>query len=131
VPTGYPLVIWRDSEGFMKACACMDARSWPFIRDDFNAPDRVAAPGVGEPVAPVPPGLPAPVPGDGSLPYPTLPAIPPIDGQPVPPAQPGTTAPATGQGGGQSAPRPRPAQPRQTQPNTPPQPTQQDDTTFF
>jgi hypothetical protein len=38
VPTGYPLVIWRDREGFMKACACSDARSWAFIRDDFAAP---------------------------------------------------------------------------------------------
>ena len=25
--TRYPLVIWRDREGFMKACACSDALS--------------------------------------------------------------------------------------------------------
>ena len=122
VPTGYPLVIWRDRDGFMKACACSDARSWPFIRDDFNAPDNVAPSGVAVPGEAVPPGLPAPVPGTtGSLPYPTLPGIPPADGQ-VPPTPPGE-APQTPS----AAPRPTPP----GQPVTPPQPTQQEDTTFF
>lgn len=41
VRTTYPLVIWRDREGFMKACACSDQRSWAFIRDDLDAPDRL------------------------------------------------------------------------------------------
>ena len=37
----YPLVLWRDRDGFLKACGCADNRAWPFIRDDLNAPDRV------------------------------------------------------------------------------------------
>ena len=81
--TRYPLVIWRDREGYMKACACSDSRSWAFIRDDLNAPDSVA------PAEAVPGGVlpPAGYPGDGgvdSLPYPTLPPIPPADAQPAP-----------------------------------------------
>lgn len=126
VPTGYPLVIWRDRDGFMKACACADSRSWAFIRDDFSAPDAVApsgAPGPGPAIPPV-----APTPGDGtpeSLPYPSLGPIPPA-GQPIPPAtgptQPGA-APST---------QPRPTTPRApTQPAAPPQPSQQEDATFF
>jgi hypothetical protein len=77
--TRYPLVIWRDREGFMKACACTDSRSWAFIRDDLDAPDRLDPPVVapGDPE-----GLEA-FPGDGSpesLPYPTLPPLAPADG---------------------------------------------------
>ena len=125
VPTGYPLVIWRDREGFMKACACSDARSWAFIRDDFDAPDAVAPASLDEPGAPVPPGVAGPA-VPGSLPYPTLPGIPPADGQVAPSqtVQPGTT--------GQTAPSsPRTTPTRPSQPTTPPQPTQQEDTTFF
>ncbi len=122
-PAGYPLVIWRDRDGFMKACACADSRSWAFIRDDFDAPDNVAPTGVAEPGPAIPPTT--PVPGDGtpeSLPYPTLGPIPPA-GQAIPPAQPGT-APSTTPG--------RPTTPRApAQPTAPPQPTQQEDTTFF
>lgn len=131
VPTGYPLVIWRDQEGFMKACACSDARSWPFIRDDFAAPDAVAPGGFGDAGDALPPGLTAPAPPagtPGSLPYPTLPRIAPVDGQTAP-TQPGqTTRPGT-----TPAPssRPRTTTPRPTQPTTPPAPTQQEDTTFF
>ncbi|WP_425991163.1 hypothetical protein [Brevundimonas sp. TWP2-3-2] len=119
-PTGYPLVIWRDRDGFMKACACADSRSWAFIRDDFDAPDAVAPAGVAEPGPAIPPTT--PVPGDGTpeaLPYPTLGPIPPA-GEAIPPAQPGT-APGTTQ--------PRPTIP--TQPAPPPQPSQTEDTTFF
>ncbi|MES2860902.1 MAG: hypothetical protein V4701_05485 [Pseudomonadota bacterium] len=120
-PTGYPLVIWRDRDGFMKACACADARSWAFIRDDFDAPDVVAPSSVGEPGPAVPPGQ--PVPGDGSpqsLPYPSLQPLPPA-GQTIP-GQPGPSS------GRSTAPRQTPAP---VQPTTPPQPTQQEDTTFF
>ena len=125
VPTGYPLVIWRDREGFMKACACSDARSWAFIRDDFAAPDAVAPASLDEPGAPVPPGLPGPA-EPGSLPYPTLPDIPPADGQVAPPqpAEPGTAAQTEASG-----PRTTPGRPGP--PATSPQPTQQEDTTFF
>lgn len=105
----YPLVIWRDREGFMKACACTDSRSWAFIRDDLDAPDRldppVVAPGDTQ-------GAEA-LPGDGSpesLPYPTLPPLAPADGT----APPVTPEPAT-------PPAPRKA----------PEAKQAEDTTFF
>jgi hypothetical protein len=117
----YPLVVWRDREGFLKACACSDSRSWAFIRDDLGAPDRVApaaAPGEG-----VQGPAPMVYPGDGSpesLPYPTLPA-PPADG--VPPA---TTPPPAASTGPRASPAPTPPRPRPA-----PKPTKQDDTTFF
>lgn len=117
--TSYPLVIWRDREGFMKACACSDSRSWAFVRDDLDAPDRVGSPTAGPDE-----GAPATVyPGDGSpetLPYPTLPPVAPADGG---------TAPAPG-----VTPAPAPAP---TRPATPPAPRKapeakkQDDATFF
>ena len=111
---GYPLVIWRDREGFMKACACSDARSWAFIRDDLDAPDRIESPGI----APGDPAAPVTYPGDGSpesLPYPNVPATPPAAG--------GVPAPGT-------APiAPRPATP--PVPRKAPEPKQADDTTFF
>ena len=113
--TRYPLVIWRDRQGYLKACACADPRSWVFIRDDLDAPDRIA-PGGGEPgVAPPDPVSPDIAP-DGSLPYPTLPAAPangpaPVPGSPAPANPAAPTAPI----------QPRPA----------PVPKQQEDATFF
>ncbi len=108
----YPLIIWRDPQGFMKACACSDSRSWAFIRDDLGAPDRIDPPVV----APGNPEAPEAFPGDGSpesLPYPTLPPIAaPTDGA-EPPATP-VPAPAT-------PPGPRKA----------PVAKKSDDTTFF
>jgi len=107
--TRYPLVIWRDREGFMKACACTDSRSWVFIRDDLNAPDRIDPPAV----APGDPLAPQAAPGDGSpesLPYPTLPPL-----TPAPDATPDAApAPAT-------PPAPRKA----------PEAKQSEDSTFF
>ncbi len=115
---GYPLVIWRDREGFMKACACSDARSWAFIRDDLDAPDRIESPGI----APGDPAAPVTYPGDGSpesLPYPNVPATPPAaGGVPAPTPAPGTAPIA-----------PRPATP--PVPRKAPEPKQADDTTFF
>lgn len=123
-PTGYPLVIWRDREGFLKVCACADDRSWAFIRDDFSAPDTVSSAGAPETGPAIPPS--APTPGDGtaeSLPYPTLPPIPPA-GQPQPGfGTPSETAPST------TPARPAPRPP--ARPVAPPQPRQQEDTTFF
>ncbi len=114
--TRYPLVVWRDREGFMKACACSDSRSWAFIRDDLDAPDRIDAPEI----APGDPAAPAAYPGDGSpetLPYPTLPA--PADGSvPAPSPAPGTAPIA-----------PRPATPPVAR--KAPEPKQAEDTTFF
>ena len=40
---GYPLILWRDQQGYLKSCACTDPRSWVFIRDDLGAPDRIDA----------------------------------------------------------------------------------------
>ena len=115
----YPLIIWRDRDGFMKACACSDSRSWPFIRDDLDAPDRLApstpAPAAGDPLASI--ADPAVVEG-GSLPYPTLPAVPQAGGEPSPvPAPSAAPAPV------------RPAQP--AAPRKAPEARRQDDTTFF
>ncbi|WP_426029107.1 hypothetical protein [Brevundimonas sp. TWP2-3-4b2] len=113
--TGYPVIIWRDQQGFMKACACSDSRSWTFIRDDLGAPDRIETPGVasGDPAAP------AAYPGDGSpesLPYPSLPGTP--GGAPAAAPAPGA-APAT-------PPTATPPVPRKA-----PEAKQSDDTTFF
>ena len=131
VPTGYPLVIWRDSEGFMKACACSDARSWPFIRDDFNAPDAVAPAGLPDPgdtIGPAP--LPEDGTGSGSLPYPTLPAIPPVNE-----TMPGiATTPGPGPADPSASPTPpgsQRAEPAPSRPVAPPEATTQEDATFF
>ncbi|HWQ85169.1 hypothetical protein [Brevundimonas sp.] len=119
--TRYPLVIWRDREGFMKACACSDSRSWVFIRDDLDAPDRIETPAV----APGDPAAPAAWAGEGSpesLPYPDLTPVPPAAGGV--PATPGQSPPA---GARPTAPRPAtPPAPRKA-----PEPRQQEDTTFF
>ncbi len=124
----YPLVIWRDRVGYMKACACSDSRSWAFVRDDLDAPDRVGPPAV------APDGVPPPMayPGDGSpetLPYPTLPPIPPAEGTPVP--APGV-APVPGAGPAPGTAPARPTRPATAPaPRQAPQPKKQDDTTFF
>lgn len=111
----YPIIIWRDREGFMKACACSDSRSWVFIRDDVGAPDRIAAPDgdTADESGPPPAGS-----GDGSaeaLPYPALPPIAPATGTPARPVVP--------------APRPEPASP--PAPRKAPEATRNDETTFF
>ncbi|WP_374515687.1 hypothetical protein [Brevundimonas sp.] len=118
--TRYPLIVWRDREGFMKACACSDSRSWAFIRDDLDAPDRIdPAPFAGtEP-------LPYPEAGAPSLPYPTLPPIPPAAGETAP-ADPAVTPPP----GEAPAPTTRPAPSRPAAP-APPRAQRSDETTFF
>ena len=112
----YPLVIWRDREGFMKACACSDARSWAFVRDDLGAPDRVNPPTVATDGA----LLPTLPPGEGeseALPYPSLPPVPQTE-----PAAPAATP----------APAPAPARPATPPaPRKAPQAKKADDTTFF
>jgi hypothetical protein len=102
--TSWPLVIWRDEAGFLKACACTDPRSWAFIRDDLGAPDRVAAD------VPADPGLPGIVEGGPQpLPYPDVPQ--------TPPAAPTTETPPAPTG---------PAAPRKA-----PEATKDEETTFF
>jgi hypothetical protein len=36
----YPLLIWRDRDGFLKACSCTDERSFHFVRADLGAPSK-------------------------------------------------------------------------------------------
>lgn len=135
VREGYPVILWRDRQGFLKACACTDARSWAYIRDDLGAPDRVATDGAQATEAvPYDEGGPtvSPPAGTQALPYPDL-TVPPVaapgrvEGQPLPQA---------GQGSGSSAgssrkaePSPRPTQTPRSR--TTPQPKQEEDTTFF
>ena len=106
VPNGYPIVLWRDREGYLKACACSDARSWAFIRDDLDAPDAVGVP-VPPPVEPGSPPPPYPEVGPLQDPLPEIPAEPsaPPEGVAPPPAD--------------------------RTPPPPPKAERQDDTTFF
>ncbi len=110
----YPLILWRDRDGYLKVCACSDSRSFAFIRDDVDAEDSLPAPSQPAP-AEDPDAPPTP------LPYPDvsggedLPAIPPLS-QPAPstpPSQP------------RAEPRP-PAQPRGE-----PEASQQEDSVFY
>lgn len=139
----YPLILWRDREGALKACACSEVRSWAFIRDDLGpdvTPNVIGAEpalGAGEEVQPPP--------VSSALPYPDLGPVPPRDQPPVeavpapevarsaPPAR--ILPPLV-----RSAPRPpastRPAA-RQTQParppanRRPPEAKRDEDSTFF
>lgn len=119
----YPLVIWRDREGYMKACACSDSRSWAFVRDDLDAPDRIGSAVAGDDVPPL-----TDWPGDGSpesLPYPTLPPVAPATGETAPAGEAAAPAPAP-------APRATPARPATPPaPRGAPEAKKQDDTTFF
>lgn len=138
VPDGWPLVIWRDEQGFLKACACSSRRAWPFVRDDLGAPDRASAP---TPAAPTeaPPAAPDSSPQGSPLAYPEVaplapgqPApLPPVTGQPLPPAQ-GAFRPSAPRSQSQSQPSARP------QPRTPPRPAPEsgqadpsEDTVFY
>ncbi|WP_374600276.1 hypothetical protein [Brevundimonas sp.] len=135
VREGYPVILWRDRQGFLKACACTDARSWAYIRDDLGAPDRVATDGAQATEAvPYDEGGPAVPPSAGAqaLPYPDL-TVPPVaapdrvEGQPLP--QNGQRAGSGASASGKAQPAQRPTQtPR---PRTTPQPKQEEDTTFF
>jgi hypothetical protein len=120
VGAGYPLILWRDREGYLKACACSDPRSWAFIRDDLDAPDLTS-----EPTPPAEDDF-----GPEPLPYPEvgdLPDIPPSEeptageppmSSPVDPAPEGNRAQPS---------RPtRPATPREA-----PRAEKQEDATFF
>ena len=122
VGAGYPLILWRDREGYLKACACSDPRSWAFIRDDLDAPDVTS-----------PPQTPAEDDfGSEPLPYPEvgdLPDIPPSDdtddGEP-PMSSPVDPAP---EGAAQNRPAPRPSRP--ATPREAPRAEKQEDATFF
>jgi hypothetical protein len=133
----WPLVIWRDREGFLKACACGDSRSWAFIRDDLNAPDSVGVAGpapIEAPMTPAPqPAKPAETQG---LPYPNLSISPPVTIAPPQVAPGQTTRPPASASPSRPPPpasrleRPTPTPRRPTKPATPP-PPQPEDTQFF
>jgi hypothetical protein len=124
VEISYPLILWRDQNGFLKACGCADRRAWAFIRDDVGAPDRlgetqgVAAAPEAETEGPTAQGE-AP-----AMPYPALPAIPPVD------APDANMTPTPGSSQAQPATPSRPSRPT-TPPRAAPAPTKQDDTTFY
>lgn len=145
VEARYPLILWRDRGGRLKACACSDARSWTALGDDL--PDAPPS------VSPMPEAPPASPPPSTALPYPVLPApdglapgvapatpatpsaLPPVSA-PVPrvlpraeptPARPGPTQPRPRA----TAPtRPR-AEPPRKGPRRPPEAKRDDDSTFF
>lgn len=118
---GYPLILWRDREGYLKACACSDARSWAFIRDDLGAPDQ-AAPTQGRPEdefesEPLPyPELDAPTSGGGT-------------GSAAPAGQ--DAASPSGEAPGAARPDPAPAPARPSTPREAPRAEKQEDATFF
>lgn len=124
VEISYPLILWRDQNGFLKACGCADRRAWAFIRDDVGAPDRVgdtrgdALPSEAETEVPTAQG------GTPAMPYPALPTIPPVD------APDANATPAPGSPQAQPGAASRPNRPGST-PRAAPAPTKQDDTTFY
>lgn len=150
VSTRWPLVLWRDPRGFLKACACSDRRAWPFIEDDLGVAVRTdgipeAGPALEAPTTTD--GLEGPPVaadnGPGSRPYPKLEEILPApEPRYEPPVPPGvepeasrTPSPAPSRPVTPAAPkatRPAPAEkapPASTR--RPPQAERQDETTFF
>lgn len=123
--SGYPLILWRDRDGYLKACACSDPRSWAFIRDDLDAPDQAARA----------PARPEDDFGAEPLPYPDLDA-------PTPVPSPGAVTPNEAEPGAGEAPPPggtaaqgaaanRAAPARPATPREPPRAEKQEDATFF
>ncbi|HEY0052673.1 MAG TPA: hypothetical protein VGB49_04595 [Caulobacteraceae bacterium] len=91
VGRGYPLILWRDREGVLKACACSDARSFAFIRDDLAAPEAVggdASPAGPDQSLPLPPVSPAPAPAPATPPPAAPKAAPAAPRTPLPPPEP-------------------------------------------
>jgi len=150
VPTRWPLVLWRDPQGFLKACACSDRRAWPFIEDDLGVAARREPIPQGAPLLETPttveelegPTAAADT-GPGTRPYPNLeeilPAPEPRYETPLEPAAPrrppaaptpATSAPA--EAAGPPAARPAPAEKAPSPAGRrPPQAERQDETTFF
>lgn len=146
----YPLLVWTDAEGVMRACACADARSWAYVRDDLNAAERPAAPRVetddaisedetagSSPMAypSLPPAAQAPATASPARP---TEATPPRTSTPPPsilrpeeaPASRPQRAPAEAPARAQPAPQ-RQTAPRRTTPRAAPEAKRQDDATFF
>lgn len=104
--TDYPLLIWRDREGYLKACACSDRRSYKFIRHDLGVADETPSlislprpepapiPDAAAPIEAAPAG-PAPAPGPAVPATPAAPIPYQPNGQPGQPAQKGQPVPGT------------------------------------
>ncbi len=152
VSTRWPLVLWRDPQGFLKACACSDRRAWPFIEDDLGVGVRRDATPDAEPAPETPTtveGLEGPPvaadTGPGTQPYPKLEEILPApeprygttDAVPVTPVTPVAPTPAPQP----ARPSAAPSAPRATPPTTtpvpstkgtrPPRAERQEESTFF
>lgn len=152
----YPLLVWTDGQGVMRACACADARSWAYVRDDLNAGERPAPSLAGtddaisedETAGPPPMAYPSLPPAAGApavtaaSPAPSTAAEPPRTSTPPPsilrpeeapaarqPRAP-VEAPSNASGRAQPAPQ-RQTAPRRTTPRAAPEAKRQDDATFF
>lgn len=148
----YPLLVWTDGQGVMRACACADARSWAYVRDDLNAGERPAPSLAGtddaipedETSGPPPMAYPSLPPAAGApaataaSPAPSTEAAPPRTSTPPPSILRPEEAPAARQprasveapARAQPAPQRRTAPPRTT-PRAAPEAKRQDDATFF
>lgn len=88
---GYPLVIWRDAAGRLRACACTDERSWALVLEDRARPDPAPTPVEAVPTVPPAPKRPTPPAAPAGQPYPDLPpprAAPPERTSETPPPAP-------------------------------------------
>ena len=157
----YPLLVWTDGQGVMRACACADARSWAYVRDDLNAGERPAAPRIETddaisedetagpppmaypslpPAAGAPDGVPAsanasPTPSpEARAPRTSTPPPSILRPEEAPAARPQPRAPAEAPSNatGRAQPAPqRQTAPRRTTPRSAPEAKRQEDATFF
>ena len=146
----WPLVIWRDRQGFLKACACADSRSWAAIREDLGASAAFAPAEPAQPVSPAPaPALPPETPEEPQgLPYPDPAIAAPVSPRPTEPAEdeapayapraspqlPAPRQPAAPSARAQrptAAPAPRPTRPTQAPPRSTRPQVQPEDTQFY
>ena len=109
--TEYPLLIWRDRDGYLKACACADRRSYAFVRHDLGVADETPS----LIALPKPEPLPEPAPAPEIAPPPAAPANRPAPRDPLAtPSQPipydGKQRPAP-KGDGQPVPGSQPQKP--------------------
>lgn len=143
VDARYPLIIWRDPEGRLMACACSDARSWPALDDVLPETPAPAAP-MPEPTPPAPApskALPYPdlQPPEGftppETPSPNAPETPPPVSTPVPRVlprpEPAPASPAPDRPRPRATPsRPR-VEPARKAPRRPPVAKRDDESTFY
>ena len=149
VRAAWPMVIWRDREGFLRACACSDRRSWAFVRDELDAPDAISRgaevlplePGGEETFVPATPPVAAP-PAAAPLPYPNVDGPKPTTPTPSAPSQPPVVTPPPASTAPPARPVARPSPPSRLERPTPrpapakrepsrPRPPEEEDTRFY